>query len=109
MTDTECSEIRAAYRDAKNPSKQVGILADLYDCTKADIRRILGLEKPGPGSGSDIANSIHAMQRGLRGLSEFLSVFAETDALKNSDVDALMLCQTKAMAFLSGAFYVKKM
>ena len=30
LTSEQIGEIRAAYRDAANPKKQIGILADLY-------------------------------------------------------------------------------
>lgn len=39
------ADIRAAYRDAKNPNKQIGILADLYACSTSDIKEVLGLNK----------------------------------------------------------------
>ena len=41
------ADIRASYRDAKNPQKQIDILADLYACKKEDILKVLGL-KPAP-------------------------------------------------------------
>lgn len=41
------ADIRASYRDAKNPQKQIDILADLYACRKSDILEVLGL-KPVP-------------------------------------------------------------
>lgn len=35
------SEICASYRQAKHRNKQIGVLADLNDCNRADIREIL--------------------------------------------------------------------
>ncbi len=43
FTDSDVSYIRMMYRQAKDPQKQIGILADLYVCTKNDIRKVLGL------------------------------------------------------------------
>lgn len=38
----EMADIRESYRNAANPAKQVGILADLYACAPQDIQRALG-------------------------------------------------------------------
>ncbi len=43
LTDNDISEIRMIYRQAKDPQKQIIILADMYVCTKNDIRKALGL------------------------------------------------------------------
>lgn len=43
LTPEQISEIQAAYRDASNPKKQIGILAELYDTTANAIREALGL------------------------------------------------------------------
>ncbi len=43
ITDSDISEIRMMYRQAKYPEEQIGILADMYLCTKNDIRKVLGL------------------------------------------------------------------
>lgn len=43
LTSEQIGEIRTAYRDAANPKKQIGILADLYCTTKQEIRKVLGL------------------------------------------------------------------
>lgn len=48
LTKEQIGEIRAAYRDAKNPKKQIGILADLYACDKAEILQVLGIEDAPP-------------------------------------------------------------
>ena len=45
LTSEQIGEIRAAYRDAKDPKKQIGILADLYACKETEIRQVLGIEK----------------------------------------------------------------
>lgn len=37
-------EIRRSYEQAKSKEKQIGILAQLNDCSTKDIRMILGLE-----------------------------------------------------------------
>lgn len=42
MTD---DEIRRNYNEAKNQKAQIGILADLNDCSKEKIKQILGLDK----------------------------------------------------------------
>ena len=39
----ELTEIRDSYRNAADQKKQIGILADLHDCTLQDIQRALGL------------------------------------------------------------------
>ena len=39
----EMGEIRTLYRNAASPKKQIGILADLYACTRQDIECALGL------------------------------------------------------------------
>ncbi len=44
LTDSDISEIRMMYRQAKYPEEQIGILADMYVCTKNDIRKALGLQ-----------------------------------------------------------------
>lgn len=44
FTQEQKDEIRASYRDAKNPEKQISILADLYDCAKNDIMQVLELQ-----------------------------------------------------------------
>lgn len=49
LNKEQIGEIRAAYRDAKDPKKQIGILADLYACKESDIRQVLGLEEA-PGA-----------------------------------------------------------
>lgn len=45
LTTEQIGEIRTAYREAANPKKQIGILADLYCTTKQEIRKVLGLPK----------------------------------------------------------------
>lgn len=39
-------EIRRNYAEARNKSKQVGILADLNECSRDAIKDILGISKP---------------------------------------------------------------
>ena len=46
LTTEQIGEIRVAYRDAADPKKQIGILADLYCTTKQEICRVLGIEAP---------------------------------------------------------------
>lgn len=46
LTTEQIGEIRTAYRDAADPKKQIGILADLYCTTKQEICRVLGIEAP---------------------------------------------------------------
>ncbi len=43
FTDSDIAEIRAMYKQAKHPEKQITVLADMYVCTKNDIRKALGL------------------------------------------------------------------
>ena len=55
----ELTEIRDSYRNAADQKKQIGILADLHDCTEQDIQQALGLPvtppkpkpKPKPSTG----------------------------------------------------------
>lgn len=49
LNKEQIGEIRAAYRDAKDPKKQIGILADLYACKETEIRQVLGIEEA-PGT-----------------------------------------------------------
>lgn len=46
LTSEQIGEIRTAYRDAADPKKQIGILADLYRTTKQEICRVLEIEAP---------------------------------------------------------------
>lgn len=46
LTTEQIGEIRTAYRDAADPKKQIGILADLYCTTKQEFCRVLGIEEP---------------------------------------------------------------
>lgn len=46
-------EIRMMYREAKNKTEQIGILADLNLCGKDEIRQVLGLKKPGRGKSEE--------------------------------------------------------
>lgn len=39
-------EIKRNYRQAKDPEKQIGILADLNNCSVDEIKDILGINKP---------------------------------------------------------------
>lgn len=48
MTEAQKGEIRTLYRQSKNKRRQIGILADLYLCTRDEIREVLGLLPPGP-------------------------------------------------------------
>ena len=48
LNKEQIGEIRTAYRDAKDPKKQIGILADLYACDKAEILQVLGIEDTPP-------------------------------------------------------------
>ncbi len=43
LTDSDISYIRTMYKQAKDPQKQIDILADMYVCTKDEIRQLLGL------------------------------------------------------------------
>ncbi len=38
-------EIRRSYGSAKNKNKQIGILAELNNCSKNNIKRILGIDE----------------------------------------------------------------
>ena len=46
LTNEQKGEIRAAYRDAANPKKQITILAQLYTTSKEEICKVLGIEAP---------------------------------------------------------------
>lgn len=46
LTNEQKGEIRAAYRDAANPKKQITILAQLYATSKEEICKTLGIEAP---------------------------------------------------------------
>lgn len=44
LSSEDKGSIQALYRGARNKKQQLGILAQLYDCRKADILEALGLE-----------------------------------------------------------------
>lgn len=44
LSDFDKAEIRVQYRDAADKRKQIGILADLYACSKEDILNALNLD-----------------------------------------------------------------
>ena len=44
----QVSDIKAAYRNASDPKKQISILADLYATTKEEICKVLEIETPAP-------------------------------------------------------------
>lgn len=44
LNDFDKAEIRVQYRDAADKRKQIGILADLYACSKEDILNALDLD-----------------------------------------------------------------
>lgn len=46
FTPEEIGEIKTDYRQAKNRSKQLRILAQLHNCSLADICAIVGYEPP---------------------------------------------------------------
>lgn len=48
LTNEQKGEIRAAYRNAANPKKQITILAQLYATSKDEICKVLGIEAPQP-------------------------------------------------------------
>lgn len=60
----ELTEIRDSYRNAADQKKQIGILADLHDCTVQDIQQVLGLPvskrkvKPAPTDKPDESASL---------------------------------------------------
>lgn len=43
MTEQDKADIRRSYREAAFPQKQISILADLYLCSRGEIREIVGL------------------------------------------------------------------
>ncbi len=43
LTDSDIAEIRTMYKQAKDPQKRIGILADMYVCMKDEIKQVLGL------------------------------------------------------------------
>lgn len=45
MTEQDKADIRRSYREAKHQYKQISILADLYLCSKGEIKYILGIGK----------------------------------------------------------------
>lgn len=44
LSDSTKAEMRTQYRDAANKKKQIGILADLYACSHADVLNALGIK-----------------------------------------------------------------
>ena len=46
----QVSDIKASYRNAANPEKQIGIQAELYDTTENAIRTVLGLPETEAGN-----------------------------------------------------------
>lgn len=45
LTDHDKAEMRTAYRQAADPKKQIGILAELYCCSKQQVLDVLELQK----------------------------------------------------------------
>lgn len=45
MTEEDKADIRRSYREAKHQYKQISILADLYLCSKGEIKCILSVGK----------------------------------------------------------------
>ncbi len=43
LTESDIGEIRVMYKQAKDPGQQIGILADLYLCTRKEIKQVLDL------------------------------------------------------------------
>lgn len=44
LNDVQKNEMRTQYRDAADKKKQIGILADLYACSRADVLSELGIK-----------------------------------------------------------------
>lgn len=53
LNEHEKSEMRTQYRDAADKRKQVGILAELYDCPKEEVLDALGLADKGASAGAN--------------------------------------------------------
>lgn len=45
LTEHDKAEMQTAYRQAANPKKQIGILADLYCCSKQQVLDVLDIQK----------------------------------------------------------------
>lgn len=90
FTQEQKDEIRASYRDAKNPEKQISVLVDLYACTKNDIMQVLELQK------------------GLDGLGDFILAFYGVEFITESDQRYLDEILLKAEGFIAGVKAAKQ-
>lgn len=52
LNEHEKSEMRTQYRDAADKRKQIGILSELYDCSKEEVLDALGLADKGASAGA---------------------------------------------------------
>ena len=53
LNEHEKSEMRTQYRDAADKRKQIGILSELYDCSKEEVLDALGLADKGASAGAN--------------------------------------------------------
>ena len=64
FSQEQISDIKAAYRNASNPKKQISILADLYDTTENAIREVLGL--PDEPEGNKKKRMFHSYDQAIK-------------------------------------------
>ena len=103
LTKEQIGEIRIAYRDAKDPKKQIGILADLYACDKAEILQVLGIEDaPHRTPGLDPEAILRELQTGVEGLQTFVDNFAGVDIFEDDQWAMLDIILAKAEGFTAG-------
>ena len=120
LTKEQIGEIRTAYRDAKDQKKQIGILADLYACDKAEIRQVLGIEDAPPQAppadqpdqpksvthhrtpGLDPGVILRELQTGVEGLQAFVDNFAGVDIFDDDQWAMLDIILAKAEGFAAG-------
>ena len=57
FTEEEKIDIRTSYNQAKEPKKQIGILADLYACRKSDIEYVIKDLQPSSAAESNKVTS----------------------------------------------------
>lgn len=60
LTDHDKAEMQTAYRQAANPKKQIGILADLYCCSKQQVLDVLGIQKSSAAKSKRYSSELRA-------------------------------------------------
>lgn len=66
LNEHEKSEMRTQYRDAADKRKQIGILSELYDCSKEEVLDALGLTEKDASAGANTKHRTAGAKRNPR-------------------------------------------